>query len=91
MTLEKHTDPAIRAVILALRSRVGGKTAKEVAEALSIPVRTVDEIFRRAKSRGFDPTSPLLKILPEHYEDAPRSGRPKKQTEGSAEDAISKE
>ncbi|GKT49841.1 uncharacterized protein ColSpa_10022 [Colletotrichum spaethianum] len=90
MTPTKRTDSATRVAVLALRSRAGGRTTREVAESLSIPVRTVDEILRRAKDRGFDPTNPLLTILPEYYEDAPRSGRPKKRTEPTAEDVVSK-
>ncbi|OLN97667.1 hypothetical protein CCHL11_09628 [Colletotrichum chlorophyti] len=80
MATKSHTDPFARAAALALRSRAGGKTAKEVSEALGIPLRTVDEILRRAKSHGFDPTAQTLHIRPEYVQDAPRSGRPRKQT-----------
>ncbi|KAG9386364.1 HTH-Tnp-Tc3-2 multi-domain protein [Pyrenophora tritici-repentis] len=41
--------------------------------------RTIDAIFSRACLRGFEPNGPTLKVLPEHLEDAPRSGRPRKQ------------
>ncbi|KAK1995623.1 hypothetical protein LX36DRAFT_551602, partial [Colletotrichum falcatum] len=75
-----RVDPPLRAAVLALRSRAGGKTADEVSQALGIPKRTVDSILLRAKKRGFDPTAHILVVLPEYIEDAPRSGRPRKTT-----------
>ncbi|KAK1977773.1 hypothetical protein LZ30DRAFT_246897 [Colletotrichum cereale] len=80
-----RVDPALRAVVLALRSRIGGKTADEVSQALGIPRRTVEDILSRAKKHGFDPTAPTFSLLPEYIEDAPRTGRPKKATPPVAE------
>ncbi|KAK2060013.1 hypothetical protein LY76DRAFT_510907 [Colletotrichum caudatum] len=73
-----RVDPYLRASVLALRSRAGGKTANEVAEALDIPKVTVNKILARAKKHGFDPSAPTFSIRPEYVEDAPRPGRPKK-------------
>ncbi|KAK2063547.1 hypothetical protein LY76DRAFT_588302 [Colletotrichum caudatum] len=75
-----RVDPVTRAIILALRSRIGGKSADEVAKALGIPRRTVENILSRAKKHGFDPAAPTFPLLPEQYQDAPRAGRPKKAT-----------
>ncbi|KAK2039221.1 hypothetical protein LZ31DRAFT_558950 [Colletotrichum somersetense] len=80
-----RVDPYLRAAVLALRSRAGGKYANEVAEALNIPEVTVNKILARAKKHGFDPSAPTFSLLPEYVEDAPRAGRPKKATQSVAD------
>ncbi|OHW89545.1 hypothetical protein CSPAE12_11872, partial [Colletotrichum incanum] len=85
-----RTDPPTRAVILALRSRLGGKTADEVAQGLGIPKRTVNNILLRAKKHGFDPTAATFTLRPEYINDAPQPGRPKKATETVADIVVSK-
>ncbi|TQN68415.1 hypothetical protein CSHISOI_07058 [Colletotrichum shisoi] len=77
-------DPYLRAVILALCSRIGGKSADEVVTALGISRRTVEHILQRVKKQGFDPIATAFTIQPEYVEDAPRSGRPKKAIEAVA-------
>ncbi|GJD05087.1 hypothetical protein ColKHC_13912 [Colletotrichum higginsianum] len=83
-----RTDPHIRAVILALRSRIGGKTAEEVAVGLGLSKRTVDDVLLRAKRQGFDPTAFTFTLRPEYINDAPRSGRPKKVTEAAVDTIV---
>ncbi|KAI1560280.1 hypothetical protein PtrEW13061_012300, partial [Pyrenophora tritici-repentis] len=43
----------------------------------------------RACQRGFEPNGDMIKILPEYLEDAPRTGRPRKQ-EAIQEAALEK-
>lgn len=76
-----------RASILAFLSV--GKTATEVAELLQIPVRTVRSIFARAVKRGFEPNHRPLEILDSFILDAPRTGRPRKQTDEVKEEPVS--
>lgn len=73
-----HTELSTRALIVGLKS--AGKTSVEVAELTSIPVRTVNDIFARAIKRGFDPNRRPLQLQDVYLADAPRSGRPRKQT-----------
>lgn len=67
-----------------------GHTALEVSELLRIPVHTVRSIFSRAIKRGFEPNNRPLEILDDFVTDAPRSGRPRKQTEEVQEKLLSK-
>ncbi|EFQ30217.1 uncharacterized protein GLRG_05361, partial [Colletotrichum graminicola M1.001] len=87
-TVMARVDPTLRAVVLALRSRIGGKTADEVAQALGIPKRTVNYILARAKKHGFDPTAHTFSLKPEYIDDAPRSGRPRKATSAVADPVV---
>ncbi|KAK2060849.1 hypothetical protein LY76DRAFT_540211 [Colletotrichum caudatum] len=64
-------ETALRAVVLVLRSCIVGKTSDEVAEALGMPKRTVDDILARAVKLGFDPAAPTFTLLPEYIEDPP--------------------
>lgn len=48
-----------------------------------ISAHTVNQIYDRAVERGWDPSNP--KILNKHVEDAPKSGRPSKKDQYSAE------
>ena len=75
----RYTDISTRAAILTLKSRFVGRSTSQISEILGISPRTVDSIYSRACQRGFEPNGPTLKILPEYLEDAPRSGRPRKQ------------
>ncbi|EDU41405.1 HTH-Tnp-Tc3-2 multi-domain protein [Pyrenophora tritici-repentis] len=79
MAPRSHTDSFTRAIIVTLKSRFVGKSTSQISEILGISPRTIDAIFSRACLRGFEPNGPTLKVLPEHLEDAPRSGRPRKQ------------
>ena len=79
MALHTHTDIATRALIVTLKS-LGGKSSPEVAYITGLQPRTVNSIYARAIERGFDPNIRPLIIKDEWLKDAPRSGRPSKQT-----------
>ncbi|EUC47272.1 hypothetical protein COCMIDRAFT_3691 [Bipolaris oryzae ATCC 44560] len=74
-----NTNLPTRAAIVTLKSPFGGKSTAQISEITGVPQRTINEIYRRACQRGFDPNAPLIKILPEYLEDAPRAGRPRKR------------
>lgn len=71
----------IRAAVVTLMSASVGRSSAEVARLTGMPARNVRYIFSRAVSRGFIPDSVPLNLLDKHIEDAPRKGRPTKQTE----------
>lgn len=85
-----NTDIATRALIVTLKSPVCGKTSVEISEKTGISVRQVNRIYARAIERGFDPNHVPLTLRDKWLEDAPRSGRPTKQTEQSTAAVISK-
>ncbi|RMZ70793.1 Transposable element Tcb2 transposase [Pyrenophora seminiperda CCB06] len=74
-----NTDIPTRAIIVALKSPFGGKSSIQISEITGVSPRTVNSIYTRAISRGFEPNAATLKVLPEHLVDVPRSGRPRKQ------------
>ncbi|USP76585.1 Transposase [Curvularia clavata] len=74
-----NTDLSTRALIVTLKSPFGGKSTAYIAAVTGISPRTIDSIYGRACQRGFEPNAPTIKLLPEYLEDAPRTGRPRKQ------------
>ena len=80
-----HTDIATRACVITLKS--SGKTTPEVAFLTGLSQRLVNMIFARAIERGFDPSLRPIVITDAFLIDAPRSGRPLKQTT-KAQDLI---
>ncbi|KAF7681102.1 hypothetical protein GT037_000078, partial [Alternaria burnsii] len=64
---------------VALKSPFGGKAAVEISVTTGVSPRTIDSIYQRACQRGFDPHAAALELLPKYLEDAPRTGRPRKQ------------
>lgn len=85
-----NTDIATRASVVSLKSPCNGKTTNEVAEITGLSVNQVNRIYNRAIQRGFDPNIRPLLLRNEYLEDAPRSGRPTKQTEEVKDLIISK-
>jgi transposase len=75
-----HTDIATRALIVTLRSPFGGKTSAQISEETGISIRQINRIYARAIERGFEPNYRPFILKDEWLEDAPRSGRPSKQT-----------
>jgi transposase len=73
-------DIATRALVVALKSPSGGKTTLEVVAITGVSKPIVNKIYARAIERGFDPNATPLILKDEYLEDAPRSGRPTKQT-----------
>lgn len=82
------TDIATRASILTLLSM--GKTNAEVSSLLTVPKNTIRDILSRAIQRGFDPNLRPLEICDAYLVDAPRSGRPKKQTPETQDKVLAK-
>ena len=73
----KH-DIAVRIQALALAEE--GITVKRIMEITNMSRRTIFNLKKKARERGYNPTqSRTLKL--EYVEDAPRSGRPKVVTE----------
>ncbi|KAJ4304361.1 hypothetical protein N0V88_001974 [Collariella sp. IMI 366227] len=75
-----NTDIATRALIVTLRSPFGGKTSAQISEETGISVRQINRIYARAIERGFEPNHRPFILRDEWLEDAPRAGRPSKQT-----------
>ncbi|KAI1678360.1 Tc1 [Pyrenophora tritici-repentis] len=74
-----NTDLSTRALIVTLKSPFGGKSTSHISDITGIPPRTINAIYARACQRGFEPNAPTIKLLPEYLEEAPRTGRPRKQ------------
>ncbi|CCE34074.1 uncharacterized protein CPUR_08005 [Claviceps purpurea 20.1] len=81
-------DIATRASVVTLKAI--DLTTTEVASLTGVPTRTVNKIFANAIERGFDPQRRPLTIRNYHVEEAPRSGRPTKQTPELKEALLSK-
>jgi len=79
IVMAPNTDISTHALVVSLKSPFGGKSTSQIAEATGLPVRTINAIYSRAIARCFEPNTFPLKVLPEHLEDAQRSGRPCKQ------------
>ncbi|KAJ1323003.1 Sigma-70 region 4 [Microdochium nivale] len=60
--------------------RASGLQYPEISRITGIQVRTAQAIYQRACERGFDATAQPLILLDAWFEDAPRAGRPKKDT-----------
>ncbi|KAJ3475474.1 hypothetical protein NLG97_g9447 [Lecanicillium saksenae] len=84
-----NTDIATRALIVTLKA-YGGKSSREIATLAGVTDRTVDRLYKKARERGFDLTSQPIILKKEHLEDAPRPGRPSKQTEEIIQQVIAK-
>jgi transposase len=76
-----NTDIATRALVVTLKSPIVGQSTNAIAEKTGLSTRTINLIYARAVQRGFDPNILPLIIKNQFLEDAPRSGRPTKQTE----------
>lgn len=67
-----------------------GQRSDDVACMFGVTRRAVDKIYARAIDRGFDPAVRPMRVPDECVDDAPRSGRPKKQTEAIVSRIIQK-
>lgn len=83
-----NTDIATRALIVTLRSPFGGKTSAQISEETGISIRQINRIYARAIERGFEPNHRPFILRDEWLEDAPRSGRPSKQTPEAIEKIV---
>ncbi|KAJ5199898.1 hypothetical protein N7472_005102 [Penicillium cf. griseofulvum] len=71
-------DIAKRSVVVT--SKAAGVSSATIAEIVGLSKRTVDRIYERALAKGFDPSLRPWNISDAMLTDAPRSGRPKKQS-----------
>ncbi|KAH7386072.1 hypothetical protein BKA66DRAFT_381457, partial [Pyrenochaeta sp. MPI-SDFR-AT-0127] len=83
-----NTDVYTRTLVITLKSPPVGKSTSQVSELTGIKPRTIDRIYSRAIAAGFEPNVLPIKILSHHVQDAPRSGRPVKQTQEVKEEVI---
>jgi len=83
-------DISTRAAVVLLKSPVGGKTTAQVESITGLKRSTINTIYARAIERGFDPNLVPLAIKDEYLQDAPRSGRPTKQTTAVKESLVQK-
>jgi transposase len=82
-------DPCTRAVVVYLKSLFRGKTTAEIASQLELTPQTINDIYARAIKRGFDPNQKPFIMKSKYVQDAPRSGRPTKQTEPTKQALVS--
>ncbi|KAF2827146.1 hypothetical protein CC86DRAFT_264895, partial [Ophiobolus disseminans] len=83
-----NTDLCTRSCIVTLKSPSVGKSTSQISELTGVNPHTIDRIYSRTISAGFEPNVLPLKILPHHVQDASRSGRPVKQTQEVKEEII---
>ncbi|KAF7574255.1 hypothetical protein PtrM4_058780 [Pyrenophora tritici-repentis] len=86
--MSPNTDSYTRVLTVTLKSPPVGKSTSQILELTGVHPRTVNRIYSRAIAAGFEPNVLPLKILPHHVQDAPRSGRPTRQTEEVKEEII---
>jgi transposase len=86
--MPRNYEIATRASIIALKA--SGMRTAEVYSLLNIPERTISSIYAKAIARGFDPAERPIAILDKYVEEAPRSGRPSKQTATAQEIVLAK-
>ncbi|PHH90217.1 hypothetical protein CDD83_4222 [Cordyceps sp. RAO-2017] len=80
-------DYQTRTLVLGLKAGSVNQPSKDIATLLGLNVRQVNRIYSRALERGFDPNKVPLEIVDDYVRDAPRTGRPTKQTQ-EAQDRI---
>ena len=88
--MAQNTDIATRALIVTLKSPLVGMKTADVVEKVGCSARQVQRIYARAISRGFDPNETPFVLKDEWLQDAPRSGRPTKQTPETTKAIIAK-
>jgi hypothetical protein len=82
-----HTSTTTRAAVVTLKA-VGKQTSATISWLTGLSVNQVNRIYARAISRGFDPNYRPFTLKDEWLEDAPRSGRPSKQTDSTTESVV---
>jgi hypothetical protein len=83
-----YYDLATRAQALTLKAILHLDNAR-IEQLTGLKARTVNSIVDKAFDRGFDPhISPI--ILDKYIIDAPKSGRPSKQTDEAKDATLSK-
>ncbi|KAJ5307028.1 hypothetical protein PENANT_c003G04114 [Penicillium antarcticum] len=77
-----------RAALVALKAT--GKSSSEICAITGTPARTVNSIYTRAISRGFNPNARPLELHDSYFIDGVRSGRPSKWTDELREKILDK-
>jgi len=97
MTYRKaYSDITVRGHIIFLKSPFGGsKSAKVIKNQLGgtefeLSESQINRIYQKAIDRGFTPNTPFFTINDEFVTNAPKTGRPQKQTEEIAELVFNK-
>jgi O6-methylguanine-DNA--protein-cysteine methyltransferase len=80
-------DNTTRAQALILK--LAGVSNTEITSITGIKTRNLNVLYQKAISRSLEP-SEKAKLLDIHVQDAPRSGRPEKQTDTVKEEVLSK-
>src|SRR5580692_5530621 len=73
----------------ALTLKLAGFSNTKITSITGIKTRHLNSLYQKAISRGLEPCEDA-KLLDVHVQDAPRSGRPKKQTDVIKEEVLSK-
>ncbi|KAK4869163.1 hypothetical protein LT330_006163 [Penicillium expansum] len=81
-------DIAKRAIVVSCKAT--GLSTTTISELSGLSTRTVNRIYERALANGFDPNSRPWNISDDMLADAPRSGRPTKQTTDVQTQVLSK-
>ena len=79
---------ATKALVVTMKSTIGGYTTGEISEKTGISRRTINRIYAKAIQRGFDATPSPLLLEDEWLEDAPRSGCPTITTSDLVQNVI---
>ena len=69
-----NTDIATHALVVALKSPLGGRSIAEIHTITGLASHTIDSIYARAISREFEPNQLPLSLYNSHVKDASRSG-----------------
>lgn len=80
MPASGYHPPELRVQILTLYGV--GLRSKAIAAYLGVPQRTIQDLIKKAKDRGYNPAE-SLRVKKEYFEDSKRSGRPKENTPGT--------
>ncbi|KAI1827445.1 hypothetical protein F4861DRAFT_364718 [Xylaria intraflava] len=89
--MAKHTTIATRAIIVYLKSPLGGaKSPAEISAMTGVSKSSINRIYSRAIERGFDPNNPAIILEDEWLQDEAGRGRKTKQTEENKQLVIMK-
>jgi len=84
------TSLTTRALIVTLKSPVGGKTSAQIHQETGISIRQINRIYAQAIERGFELNFRPFTLKDKWLEDTPRSSRLLKQTPKNIEKVITK-
>ena len=85
-----NTEISMRALIVTLKSPVVGLSSADIFAKTGVSISSINRIYAKAIERGFDPNIRPFVIKDKWVQDAPRSGRPQKQTSENINNLIAK-